>query len=258
VPAIFGPWATTLVEAAAPSESDRVLDLACGTAVVARRVAARVRSARALAGLDRSPAMLEVARQAADRESVALELYEGRMESLPFPHRHFDLVLCQQGLQFCEDRTAAVSEMRRVLDDGGRVGIAVWRGLDYHPFYDTFNSILNQHLGIPALAAPFSMGDPDELAALLSDAGFDDVAVEHRAMSLKEPGPDEFVHMSVETIVAAIPDVQHLDDRARAELGDAIAADLAPHIRAHTVNGHVVLTWHANFARGVVQAADRH
>lgn len=249
VPSLFGPWAAALVEAVPPREGDRVLDLACGTGVVARRVAARVRRAGVVAGLDMSPAMLEVAREVADRDGVKLELHEGRMESLPFPDRAFDLVLCQQGLQFSQDREAAVAEMHRVLDDGGRLGIAVWRGLEHHPFHATFNGILKSHLGIPALARPFSLADEDELERLLVGGGFVDVTVEPHSMSLREPDPDRFAASSVETIVAAIPDVQHLDEEERAALTQAVAADLEPHIRDRTVEGHMVLDWHAHFAR---------
>jgi ubiquinone/menaquinone biosynthesis C-methylase UbiE len=249
VPVLFGPWATELVAAMSPADGERVLDLACGTAVVARRVAARVRSAGKLAGLDRNPAMLAVAGEVAEREGIAVELHEGRMESLPFGDGAFDLVLCQQGLQFAEDRPRAVSEMRRVLDRGGRVGIAAWREIDLHPFYRTFNEILDDHLGIPALAAPFSLADAGELAGLLEAAGFQDVRVEPRSMSMREPDPARFVASSVESIVAAIPDAQHLDDGARAALTEAVAADLEPHVRANIVDGCVVLDWHAHFAR---------
>jgi SAM-dependent methyltransferase len=250
VPALFGPWAAELVEAVPPRPGERVLDLACGTGVVARHVAARLPGAAALTGLDRSPAMLEVARQVAEREGVALSLHEGAMEALPFDDGAFDLVLCQQGLQFADDRARAVAEMHRVLARGGRVGIAAWQGLEVHPFYQVFNGILDGHLGIPALAVPFSLDARDELAALLTGAGFQDVEVEARSLSLVEPAPEEFVDMSVETIVAAIPTVQHLDDAARTALKTAIAADLQPLMRRYTVDGHVVLDWHAHFARG--------
>lgn len=250
VPTVFGPWAAALVEAVAPREGDRVLDVACGTGAVARAAVARVRSAGVVAGIDASPGMLDVAREVADREGVTLELHQGRMESLPFPDGRFDLVLCQQGLQFSEDRPAAVGEMHRVLVPGGTVGIAVWRGLDHHPFYAEFNEILQRHLGIPALAGPFSLGDTEAITGLLEDAGFADVVVEPRTMSLREPDPAGFVASSLDTIVAAIPAVQHLRDEERRALKDAVGSELEPRIRAHTRGGEMVLDWHANFATG--------
>jgi SAM-dependent methyltransferase len=200
-------------------------------------------------GLDLNPDMLEVAREAAVQEGAPIEWYECPMESLPFPDRSFDLVLCQQGLQFVEDRERALAEMQRVLDDGGRVGLSLWLGLEEHPFYATFNEAIERRLGVPALATPFSLGDAEDLVAALARAGFEDVVVERRSMEAREPDPDDFVKYSIEVITAAIPSVQGLDPAARRELTHEIKAEMEPHVRAHTRGNEVVLPFHAHLFR---------
>ena len=121
VPAFFGPFADRLIELAEPRAADRMLDVACGTGIVARRVASCV--ARVV-GLDLNPAMLEVA-WAAD---PAIEWLAGDAGAMPVPDRSFDLVLCQQGLQFLPDRAAGLRELRRVLAPGGRLAVSPLEG----------------------------------------------------------------------------------------------------------------------------------
>jgi ubiquinone/menaquinone biosynthesis C-methylase UbiE len=93
VPALFGPWATNLIQAADPRPGDRVLDVGCGTGIVARQVASRLGARGAVTGVDLSPNMLAVARATAAREGMAIEWREGSAEQLPFPESSFDLVL---------------------------------------------------------------------------------------------------------------------------------------------------------------------
>jgi SAM-dependent methyltransferase len=100
VPALFGPWAAQLVELAAPGPGERVLDVACGTGIVARRAAALVQPGGAVAGLDSNRGMLEVARAAAAEVRPVIDWRAGDAADLPFPDGVFEVVLCQQGLQF--------------------------------------------------------------------------------------------------------------------------------------------------------------
>src|SRR5215471_371474 len=99
VPTIFSPWAAHLVDFAAPQLGERVLDVACGTGIVARLVAGRVGPEGRVIGLDSSPAMLAVARSLSPISGAAVEWSEGSALAIPFPDATFNLVLCQQGLQ---------------------------------------------------------------------------------------------------------------------------------------------------------------
>src|ERR1700722_8583613 len=118
VPAVFRPWAPILVDLAHPRPGERVVDVACGTGVVARIVAARVGPKGTVVGVDLNPGMLSVARSAVStdpRASAPVQWQEASADKLPFPDGSFDIVYCQLGLQFFVDRAAALCEMRRVL-----------------------------------------------------------------------------------------------------------------------------------------------
>src|SRR5438105_15897251 len=108
VPAIFGPWAADLLALAAPQPGERIMDLACGTGVVARLTAERVGTAGVIVGLDLNPGMIELARSLPALNGAAVDWRVGSALELPFAHATFDVVLCQQGLQFFPDRSAAL------------------------------------------------------------------------------------------------------------------------------------------------------
>ena len=115
VPALFHPWASVVTDAAAIAPGQSVLDVACGTGVLARAVADRVGLSGSVAGLDSSEEMLEVAR----RKSDTIEWRMGRAEAIPFPDESFDAVVSQFGIMFFEKPAGALREMIRVLRPGG-------------------------------------------------------------------------------------------------------------------------------------------
>ncbi len=251
VPALFAPWASRLLDLAALRPGHDVLDLACGTGIVARGAASRVGAHGSVIGVDLNPQMLAVAAAAATRDGLEIAWREARMEALPFEDARFDRVLCQHGLQFSPEPTTAVAEMRRVLRPGGGVAIAVWQGLERHPLFARFNDALLRRLGVPALAAPFVMGDAGALQALLAGAGLHEVEVESATLPAIFPDPQGFVAMEVDVIAAAIPSAQHLDAQARAELAAAIESELRPTIDAAVHDGRLVVPMHALLARAV-------
>jgi ubiquinone/menaquinone biosynthesis C-methylase UbiE len=158
----------------------RVLDVACGTGTVARRAAQRVGSDGMVAGVDFNPEMLTAARVLAEQAGLTVEWREAQARALPFADESFDLVTCQQGLQFFPDRGAALAEMARVLRPGGRVALAIWRALSYSPGAARMLDIFEQYVGTEATAgarAPFQLGDATEIRRLLDAAGFDDIRV---------------------------------------------------------------------------------
>src|SRR5919202_915011 len=132
VPAITALWAADLIERAAPRSGVRVLDVACGTGVVARLAAERIGTGRVV-GLDINGAMLAVARSVPQNGGPPIEWQEGSVLQMPFTDGAFDVVLCQLGLQFFPDRPAALREMWRVLGSGGRVAPPVSRAVVAKP-----------------------------------------------------------------------------------------------------------------------------
>lgn len=170
VAALFEQWAHKVADAAQIQQGRRVLDVACGTGILAREVSKRVGSTGHVAGVDPGPGMIAVARQLAP----TVEWHEGVAESLPFPDQSFDAVVSQFGLMFFTDRYQALCEVLRVLVPGGRLAIAVWDSLENNPAYASEVELLEQMAGRPAadaLRAPFVLGDRNELATLFSNAG---------------------------------------------------------------------------------------
>jgi ubiquinone/menaquinone biosynthesis C-methylase UbiE len=217
VPAIGEPFAADLIDAAALRPGERVLDVACGTGVVARRAAARVGPTGTVAGLDPNPGMLAVARAAAPRD-VAIQWHQSGAESMPLPDASFDVVLCQLGLQFIPDKPAALAEMRRVLAPGGRLALSVVGPTP--PAFDAMDRALSRHIHPGAGAfvrTVFSLHDPGELQRLISDAGFRDVAVRSIPKPLRLPPPAEFLWQYIRSTPLAEA-VSHADDARRTAL----------------------------------------
>jgi len=170
VPALFQQWVPRVLDAARVQPGDRVLDVACGTGILARGGAARVGGEGTVAGLDASAGMLSVAA----RLAPDIDWREGAAESLPFETGSFDVVVSQFGLMFFQDRSTSLREMLRVLTPGGRTAVAVWESLENSEAYPLEAELLERVAGrraADALRAPFVMGDRDELAALFEGAG---------------------------------------------------------------------------------------
>jgi ubiquinone/menaquinone biosynthesis C-methylase UbiE len=179
VPALFQEWVDPVLDAAAVGPGDRVLDVACGTGVLTRAALARIGGDGAAVGVDPDPGMLAVA----ERLAPEAEWRIGTAEALPFDPVSFDVVASQFGMMFFVDRVGAIREMLRVLDDGGRIAVAVWDSLENQPSYAEEVKMLERIAGrdaADALRAPFVLGDPDELRALFEQAGASDVEVSTR------------------------------------------------------------------------------
>lgn len=239
VPAFFGFYAVDLVARAALRDGDRLLDVACGTGVVPRAAARSGAALGRTTGLDRTPGMLDVAAQVAG--DLGAEWVEGDATAMPFEDDAFDVVTCQQGLQFFPDRPAALSEFRRVLTPGGRALVACWTALADQTAHDAYmRAIAPLEPDLAAVgASPFTLGAADELSGLLAAAGFRDVEVvrvEHTArfasasefvrsfaegsplalaLATLEPGRDEDLR------AAALPQLAPFED------GDGLAAPMA-------------------------------
>ena len=170
VPALFAPWARKVADAARIAPHHSVLDVACGTGVLAREIHSRTGAKGSVAGLDPNPGMLAVARELAP----AVSWRQGVAESIPFPDRSFDAVVSQFGLMFFTDRVKALREMLRVLTPRGRLVVAVWDELESMPAYARETELLERLAGpraADALRAPFVLGNREPFAALLRDAG---------------------------------------------------------------------------------------
>jgi SAM-dependent methyltransferase len=176
VPALFGQWAPIVADAAQIESGNRILDIACGTGVLAREAARRTGRDGYVAGLDVSPGMLAVAKELAP----AVDWKQGVAEMLPFEDECFDATVCQFGLMFFPDRQRAIREMLRVMVPGGRMVVAVWDSLANTPAYAADVALLERIAGTEAanaLRVPFVLGDTQMLTNLLVEAGASSVEI---------------------------------------------------------------------------------
>jgi ubiquinone/menaquinone biosynthesis C-methylase UbiE len=232
VPAIFAPWATVLLELARLRPGERVLDAACGTGVVARAAMTRVGAAAKVTGVDLNPGMLEMARAVSGEAGYSIAWQEGNLEALPFADAAFDVVLCQQGLQFCLDKAAAAAELRRVLREGGRLALSVWRDIRHFPYILAITGALADHVSAEAsqrMSAPCSFGSADALRALMQQAGYRDVRLRIDVLTMRVSSLETFLPAQfVASPIAA--DIGALDEDARVAFFDDIKRRLLPYM----------------------------
>lgn len=234
-PSIFAPWTEVLLERAEPQPGDRILDLACATGIVGRRVAPVAGEEGDVVGVDLSPDMLDVARELASDEGVTIDWRCCDAADLDLPDDAFDLVLCQQGLQFFDDPAGAMSEARRVLDDGGRMVLSVWQPLDRHPVYRALLEAEARYLGadVEDVATPFVFGDEERVRSTLVTAGFGSVQVEEDTLDVGFHDPETFVTLTVMAGAAVLPDMAIDDPGEREALIGAIRRDAEDVLERH-------------------------
>ncbi len=222
VPALFGEWAGPTCDAADIGSGDRVLDIACGTGVVAREAARRAGSRGRVVGLDRNPGMLAVARE----QAPDIDWREGRAEALPFEDANFDVALCQFGLMFFEDRAGALREMRRVVRPGGTAAVVVWDRAETSPGYAAMIELIDRMFGASAadaLRAPFVLGDAEALRSLLDAAGWADASIDTRTGTARFASISDWVRTDVRGWTLA----DLIDDEQCAALTRAAEAELS-------------------------------
>lgn len=238
VPLLFAPGAQFLLEFAGIGVGARLLDVACGTGIVARTAASRVGDAGAVAGLDASASMLKMARQASSDIRPAIEWKQGDAGDIPFPEAAFDVVCCQQGLQFFADRVAVLHEMRRVLAPNGRLALSVLRSIDHNPGWALFAQVLERCVGADVgaiMRSPFPALNPIELRDLVASAGFHDVRVLIGIGPVRYPSAEEFFEWEATSWLLARP-LESLSDDVR----QALIHDLKAALRMYTDDHGIV------------------
>ena len=197
VPALCASWAPQVADAVAVGPGDKVLDVACGTGILAREASKRVGPEGSVTGLDLNEGMLGVAK----RVQPDVDWHQGDATVLPFEADCFDVVVSQFGLMFFPDRVAALKEMWRVLKPGGRLGVASWASFEMAEGYRLLAEIAERRTNAEAAAvlrAPFVLGDAEALLGLYHAADIKGAELRTNQDFARFPSIEELVSAEID------------------------------------------------------------
>jgi ubiquinone/menaquinone biosynthesis C-methylase UbiE len=240
VPFRFRPWAEALFDHVDVPAGARVLDLACGTGIVARVAATRLQGSGTITGVDMNPAMIEVARSASAAEHLEIDWQVGLAGELPFPDASFDLVTIQQGLQFFPDKPTALRDCLRVLVPGGLLAVEIWSALEKQGVQKAYAEAIERVTGTPSMHAPYGTTTAQQMHDLIAGAGFVDVSVDEVTIQLSYDNPGSYAERMLQGTSAGVPTMHGRSDEERAELAKAVTADMAHAVAAATVGNYLV------------------
>ena len=178
-PVMFDPYAADLVARLDVPENATVLEIACGTGIVTRRLRDKLASSTKIVATDLNEAMMDHAKQKF-RSDENVEWKTADATELPFADASFDAVVCQFGLMFFPDKPRAAGEVHRVLKPGGRFLFNVWDAIEQNELPNLTHKIVTRYFkdNPPDFYdIPFSYYDRDTLKSLLASAGFNEISV---------------------------------------------------------------------------------
>ena len=239
VPAMFAEWSKVLLGLVPPQPGDRVLDLACGTGIVARTADPMVQPGGEVIGLDFNASQIVTARSI----DSSIEWLVGDAASLPFADQEFDLVVCQQGFQFSPDGIQAVREIHRVLKPGGRVGISVWASIERCPGYPALVHALERRVVASAASLIQMKGDSTEISRLFSDGGFPEANVVTCSVDASYSSAEEFTRAIVVGAIMRRTDAQFSEETLSlmaADVGTELAQYVGENSLAFPMEAHLL------------------
>jgi ubiquinone/menaquinone biosynthesis C-methylase UbiE len=239
VPSMFEPFARDLIQLCNIRHSDRILDVACGTGIVSRLAIDYVDvTVGKVIGVDINSIMLNIAHRCSAEKDI--DWKEGSATSLPFLNESFDLVICQQGLQFFPDRLKALREMNRVLvgannrgdKDCGRLVLSVWTSIKDSPGFSILEQLLQETISHEAAAImqlPHSLSDSTELVSLVRCAGFGKILYEEVTKTISFTSVEEFVvgFTNGSLLASYFSDNKKVDDISRNTLLNRASSELS-------------------------------
>ena len=173
-PVLFEPYAVDIAERITLPENGRLLELACGTGIVTRRLRDRLPHTVQIVATDLNEAMMSYAAQKF-QPNENVEWRQADATHLPFDDQAFDVIVCQFGAMFFPDKAQAMREAFRVLKAGGRFWLSTWDAIELNELAMTAHSTVSKYFDNNPpdfYEVPFSLHDENELKNLLSAAGF--------------------------------------------------------------------------------------
>jgi ubiquinone/menaquinone biosynthesis C-methylase UbiE len=244
---LFLPWAELTLDELKLSPGDRLLDIACGTGIVARVAKKRLGETGHVVGIDVSSDMLAVARNVAPD----IDWREGNANSLPLSEgEQFDIVVCQQGLQFFSDKTEAVAQMRRALAEHGRLAVATWRSDEEIPVFRELRRVAERHLGA-ITDQRYDFGDAAVLEGLLRDGGFHDIEIKTVARTICFDDGEPFIRLNTMAFVGMSTGGKAMSDDERKHVMENIINESAPVLQQYSDGSALTFELRTNLALAI-------
>jgi SAM-dependent methyltransferase len=207
------------------------LDIATGPGTVARLASSRLGPTGYVLATDLSDAMLAIANAKGSIPGGSrIEYRRSPAVPLDAPGEAFDVACCQHGLQFFPDRLGALAEMRRAVRSGGRLGLAVWAGIDLCPPFAAVRDAIHDVMGLEAARryanGPWGLHAPGMLTEIVVSARFTDVSVEEVRRPVRfDAGASQLDR----SLAASGPaeEIASLPSNKRTALGNAIGDNLS-------------------------------
>jgi ubiquinone/menaquinone biosynthesis C-methylase UbiE len=240
---LFRPFAEIIIRDLNLSPGDSVLDIACGTGIVARLAKERVGEAGRVVGVDVSSDMLSVARNVAS----GIEFREGRAEALPLQEgENFDAIVCHQGFQFFGDRATAAAQMRQALKESGKLAVAAWRSDEESPFLHELRRIAERHLG-PIVDQRYNFAEA-ALEAFVRDAGFRNVELKTISRRIHFDDGRQFVRLNSMAFVGLSAAGKGMGEEQRRQAVEVIVTDSEAALNLHAKGSAVDFDLRTNVA----------
>ena len=241
VPLIFEPYATDLAKRVAAINASRILEVAAGTGVVTRALAAATREGVSIVGTDLNQGMLDQA--AAVGTARPVQWLQADAMALPFPDNEFDAVVCQFGAMFFPNKSNAFSQAHRVLKRGGVFIFNVWDRISENEFADSITAALATVFpnDPPQFLArtPHGYHDPQTIKRDLAMGGF---TASPQVVTISKRSRAESARVPAVAYCQGTPLRNEIEARNASRLGEATdmaAAALAQRFGAHAVDGKI-------------------
>jgi SAM-dependent methyltransferase len=192
-PVLFEPYAADLVSRLPKRDGLRVLELACGTGIVTRRLREALPDSATVVATDLNEAMIAYAQAAVAAGGIVWQ--QADAQALDFDDGSFDVVACQFGFMFLPDKVQGFREARRVLDSGGVLLANVWHPVEANPAVGIINTALAELFPDDPprfLETPYGYHDSERIRADMSAAGWEDVQLDDVSVRSRAPSVGDF------------------------------------------------------------------
>ena len=252
VASIFRPLAEATMAAIKINANDDVLDVACGTVIIARTIRRQFAHSIRLTGVDLNDQMVVAARNLTRQLPGRFDWTVADVARMPFAARRFTHCFCQQGIQYFPDEAVALAEIGRVLADRGMLVHTVWSAPN--DYFLAQSAALTKHVdaetGQKALA-PFTYSGIDQLPDWLQQAGFGNIAT--GAISITRVITDAVNGIAED--IAGSPLEAAVSARGPAALA-AVCRDILTDCAGYMREGNLIIEQHAHLITATTN--DRH